>query len=173
MLRQAGIAMLAIHFSWASCTTTYYALAHGDHGDHVHDGQQCSVDPAHEQSIIILGKKLGKKSADGKEPAQAETKTSLQPIANASELKSLEHEPELAEPIAVAMVPTLANPFRGQDVTPAVEDESPEVDLPKVELPKVESPKDESAKEEPSPSLSLSDFDRLHRPKNNRRRGCA
>ena len=166
VLRQAGIAMLAIHFTWASCTTTYCAMAHGDHGDHVHDGQQCSVDPSHEQSIIIFGKK----SADDKEPVQAETKTSLQPIANASEPKSSEPEPELAKPIAVAMVPTLANPFRGQDATPVVEDESPKVELPKEELPmeelpRVELPKVESPKDEPSPSLSLSDFDRAPQAK--------
>ncbi len=161
VLRQAGIAMLAIHFTWASCTTTYCAMAHGDHGDHVHDGQQCSVDPSHEQSIIILGKK----SAVGKGPAQ--TEVTLRPIAKVSKPKR--SEPELAEPIAVAMVPTLANPFRGQDTTPAVEDESPKVELPKVEspkevLPKVALPKEESPKDEPlaepSPSLSLSDFDR-------------
>ena len=85
-LRKVGVTLLAIHFSWASVAVPC-ALADSDPND--------------EQSIVILGEK----PIDGQGPAIIEGM--LEPITENSVIK-----PDLAEPIAVAQVPTLANPFK-------------------------------------------------------------
>ena len=85
-LRKVGVTLLAIHFSWASVATPC-ALAESD--------------PSDEQSIVILGEK----PIDGQGPAIIEGM--LEPITENSVIK-----PDLAEPIEVAQVPTLANPLR-------------------------------------------------------------
>ena len=95
-LRKVATTLLAIHFTWASAATTC-ALADSE------TDEQHSAEESCEQSIVILGEKI----ADGETPAIVAPEGMLEPITENSEIV-----PDLAEPLLVAKVPTLANPFK-------------------------------------------------------------
>jgi len=96
-LPQVCATLLAIQFTWASGVTTFCAQAHP-----THESDRCAPDYSHEQSIVISDKKL---SAGEKSQAAStvDVEGTLQPLANISAV-----EPDLADPLQVALVPTLA-----------------------------------------------------------------
>ncbi len=126
-LRQVGVALLAIHFTWASGATTLCTLAHPNHEAQAsQDEGQCAPDTPLEQSIVISDKKI----VEGETPpaTDAENDTgALQPIATISP-----NVPELAEPLTIAQVPTHADSV-------CSEVKSPEV-LPEESLPTADEP---------------------------------
>lgn len=113
-LRRTLIATLAFQFAGLG---TYTAVAHPGHE---HD-EQCAPLALSEQSIVVSAKKL----SDTEDSAAAESpvtekgseSSTLKPIPKISKL-----EPELAEPIAVAQVPTLAEPQATDDTIKPVSD---------------------------------------------------
>ncbi len=106
-LRQAGAALLAMQIVWASSATTFYALAHPNH-----DESQCEPERSREKSILISDKKL----TEGEERPVSDAEDAvdaLQPIA-----KNSPNVPDLAEPLTIALAPTLANPLDTNEKLP-------------------------------------------------------
>ena len=101
-------------------TFTSSTLAHPGHED-----EHCTPNHTHEKSIVISAKKLAE-SEEASSEDEALDEGSLQPIPKVSQ-----RVPELAEPIEVAQVPTLAG--QPEELAP-VSSEQPETE-PQVEQP--------------------------------------
>lgn len=113
-LRKTSIALLAIHFAWTSSATNFLATAHPGHDD-----EHCAPKLTQEQSIVVSAKKL----SDQQDASAAETMAdegALKPIAKVSPLV-----PELAEPLKVAQVPTLADPLPAKQAIQPVSQSKP------------------------------------------------
>ncbi|MGI9427041.1 MAG: tetratricopeptide repeat protein [Bythopirellula sp.] len=112
--RKIVVALLALQFTWTGTLSSDVAKAHPGH-----EGEHCLPDLSREQSILISSeKKSSDESTADESPKPAEESTeadrALEPIAKVSPQEPDLAEPELAEPLQFAQVPTRAEPLQQQ-----------------------------------------------------------